>query len=222
MGGNVKLLESDSLIIDIRNRNWPLVISFASLGDKFQFRGLFQDLQVNCIYFRDLKHNWYLNGVPGAGASVSEISNFLSNQMQLHAFTRVISIGASAGGFAALLFGSLMRVDQILAFSPQTFVDKMHRTFYYDYRWRDRVKQIYDGEKSNREFLDVKPFIKCFPNRVDLFYDNSHRLDGIHCRRLKFENINHLKFPDAGHNLIKELKQSGKLHRYINDALTGV
>ena len=35
--------------------------------------------------------------------------------------------GASAGGFAALLFGSWCGADEVIAFSPQTFVDAENR-----------------------------------------------------------------------------------------------
>ena len=39
----------------------------------------------------------------------------------------IITIGGSMGGYAALLFGSLLPVNGIIAFGPQTFIDKDNR-----------------------------------------------------------------------------------------------
>jgi acetyl esterase/lipase len=36
---------------------------------------------------------------------------------------RTVTVGSSAGGYAALLFGHLLEVDEVLAFASQTFLD---------------------------------------------------------------------------------------------------
>lgn len=59
------------------------------------------------------------------------------------------------GGLAAIYFGIQMKVDQTIAFSPQTLIDKFHRIIYWDLRWKDCLKAVHKGnfKKSN---LDLK------------------------------------------------------------------
>lgn len=204
-----------SVLVDIRHADWPLIISFAGLGDQFQFRNILATLNVNVIYLRDLKHNWYLNGVPGVGNTVEEITNFLLDQKALYSFRKIITIGASAGGFAALLYGSRIGADVIMAFSPQTFMGKMQRLLYWDRRWEDRRREIYAGHKGNRAYLDLMPVLKKFEGEVQLFFDKNHRLDNRHARRVKLKHVTYFNFDEGGHTLAKYLKDSGKLMEYI-------
>jgi hypothetical protein len=221
MKGDVPDKHLGNILLDIKNFDWPLVISFAGLGDEFEFRKTFSSLEANVIYIRDLSHNWYLNGIPDVGESVNEICDYFINKIKQYNpnGNKVITIGASAGGFAAILFGSLIDVNQAVAFSPQSFMDKFHRTLYYDYRWKDRVKQIYGGVKTNRQYLDVKPFVKNFSGNVDLFYDKNHRLDYLHGRRIRYKNVIHFQSKNGGHNLVRELRDSGKLIEYIESII---
>ncbi len=208
-----------SVLVDIRHNDWPLIISFAGLGDQFQFKNILSALDVNIIYLRDLRHNWYLNGVPGVGNNVEEITVFLSEQINQHSFRKIITVGASAGGFAALLFGSQIGADVIMAFSPQTFMDRFRRLLYWDRRWEDRRKEIYTGNASNRSYVDLKPVMKTFEGEVQLFYDKNHRLDKIHAKRLILKHVTRFNFDEGGHTLVKYLKDSGKLVSYIKHAI---
>lgn len=208
-----------SVLVDIRHSDWPLIISFAGLGDQFQFRNMLATLDVNVIYLRDLKHNWYLNGVPGVGNTVEEITTFLLGKKSQYSFRKIITIGASAGGFAALLFGSRIGADVIMAFSPQTFMDWFHRLFYWDRRWEDRRREIYAGDAGNRAYLDLKPVLEKFEGKVQLFYDKNHRLDNAHAKRVTLKQVAYFNFDEGGHTLAKHLKDNGKLIDYIQKAL---
>jgi hypothetical protein len=212
--------ELGSVLVEIKGADLPLVFSFAGLGDAFELRKTLADFPVNAIYLRDLKHNWYLNGMPGAGEDVDGVYSFLKKMVETHQPSKVFTLGASAGGFAALLYGSLLKADHILAFSPQTFMDKFHRFIYYDHRWKDREMQIYAGNPSNRVYLDVKPYVKKYQGSVSLFYDKKHRLDFLHGRRIrKSKKVTHYNNDEGGHNLITRLRDSGKLKLYLREIM---
>lgn len=211
--------EFRSMLIDIRNSQWPLIISFAGLGDQFQFAKSLDSLNVNVIYLRDLKHNWYLNGVPGIGGNVGQIAEFLNTKIKEGKYTKVITIGASAGGYAALLYGALLNANVILAFSPQTFIDHFHRLIYWDRRWQDRIAEIYSSTNVNRSYLDLKPLLKKYNGDVKLFFDKFHRIDAIHAKRLTIKNVTYFSSDIGGHALVKHLKENGKLKEYIEHAL---
>lgn len=212
-------VKQGSIYMDIRNSNWPTIVSFAGLGDQFQFKATLANLDVNIIYLRDLKHNWYVNGVVGVGDDVEGVAGFLRARLKELGTSKVITMGASAGGFAAILYGSLLGVHRIIAFSPQTFMDRFHRTIYYDYRWKDRFQQIYAGNRSNRPFLDLKRIVRNYKGKVALFYDKKHRLDNIHARRIKGRNIECFPSAGGGHNLVKELRSVGKLEEYLEEVI---
>jgi hypothetical protein len=208
-----------AVLVDIKNSTWPLVISFAGLGDEFQFRNTLAAFHVNVIYLRDLKHNWYLNGIPGAGANVEEIVSFLKDQISTCSPPKVITMGASAGGFASILYGTLLNANQIVAFSPQTFMNKFYRFLYFDRRWRDRRKQIYSGDVGNRKFLNLEPFVKSYRGSIQIFYDGTHRLDRVHATRLNFPQVKLLSFNKGGHALARSLKDDGQLNELIENIL---
>jgi hypothetical protein len=213
------LTKVESFILDIKNPDWPVVISFAGLGDEFQFRNILSGMNVNVIYIRDLKHHWYLNGLPDIGNDVNEVRAFFVEKIKANSFKRVITIGASAGGFAALLYGTLIQADVVMTFSPQTFVNRFRRLIYWDTRWKDRISEIYGGDKSNRNYLDLRPLVKNYSGSVQLFFDANHRLDSIHAKRLDFKNVTYFPSSEGGHTLAKHLKDNGKLKEYLENIL---
>src|SRR5260221_1260655 len=154
-----RVLYGDSVRVDFKGVNLPLLISFAGLGEEFNFGKTLGVYRVNVIYLRDLNHNWYVNGIPDAGNTVAEVARFLVLKIEEIRPSKVVMLGVSAGGFAALLYGCLLHADAILAFSPQTFMNRLNCVVYLDYRWLDRVVQIYGGDKTNRDFLDIKMLI---------------------------------------------------------------
>jgi hypothetical protein len=219
MAGNSSSTASESFIVDMKDPKWPVIISFAGLGDQFQFRNMLSEMNVNVIYVRDLKHNWYLNGIPDIGNNVEEVKDFFVKKAKGNSSIKVITIGASAGGFAALLYGTLIQADVVMTFSPQTFVNRFRRLIYWDTRWKDRISEIYRGDKSNRNYLDLRPLVKNYIGSVQLFFDANHRLDSIHAKRLDFKNVTYFPSSEGGHTLAKHLKDSGKLKEYLENIL---
>jgi pimeloyl-ACP methyl ester carboxylesterase len=211
--------DGPSVRISFKDKRLPLVIAFAGLGGNFQFVNTLASYDVNVIFLRDLKRNWYLNGIPGAGETVSDIVEFLKNEIEKAGSNKVIAIGASAGAYAALLYGARLQADTIIAFSPQTFLGPLRRILYLDYRWKTRMKQIYEGRKKNEVYYDLKPWLKQFNGEAKLLYDASHRLDRFHAARLKQNNIEHIRFAIGGHGLVKYLKESGELKTLLATAL---
>jgi hypothetical protein len=68
------------------------------------------------IFLRDLHKQWYLSGINESLNNPIKILDFLKSETEGY---RVITIGSSAGGYAALLFGSLLECERIYAFNAQ-------------------------------------------------------------------------------------------------------
>ncbi len=110
--------ESDYLITD--HGADVLMISFGGFHEGFNFVGLGERLGVDGLFLRDRNLDWYLGGVRGIGTDLPAVSRFLREVIGIRPRRRVLCIGQSSGGYAALRFGLEVAPDAVLAFSPQT------------------------------------------------------------------------------------------------------
>jgi hypothetical protein len=215
----VNATEGVAIQIDLKKNGLPLVIAFSGLGAEFNFVKTLKEYPVNAIFIRDLKNNWYVNGLPGVGDTVDEVCQYLTQQIALLNPSKIIMVGSSAGGFAALLYGSLLKVDSILAFSPQTFMTKSKCLLYLDYRWLDRVIEIYASETVNHRYLDLRARVEQHSNETVIVYDKYHRLDRLHAERIQGPHVQLLPKTEGGHNLVRTLRDNGELDLLIRGVL---
>jgi hypothetical protein len=106
--------------------NRKLIISFAPSGhvskDYFFRKSSLVKLKYHrndfdLLYLRNIKQ-WYLGGLTGIGENINHTIAFLKKECMI--YDKVICHGNSAGGFASLLFGSLLKVNHIVTVDPQT------------------------------------------------------------------------------------------------------
>jgi len=84
--------------------------------DKYEWkRNKFPKAQKH-IFIRDIRKQWYLGGINATLDNPMKLLDFLKNET---AGYRVMTIGSSAGGYGALLFGSLLKCERIYAFNAQ-------------------------------------------------------------------------------------------------------
>lgn len=125
-------------------------------------------------------------------------------------FDRVVLTGASMGGFAALNFAPLIPEARVLAFSPQSTMNKVIAPF--EQRFPFAVR------KSNWEgmpFLDAAaavPYIR----RAVVVYDPFVPEDRAHAARLSGPNVQLLRVPFTTHEAIRVILKSGTFPVLIN------
>lgn len=130
-------------------------------------------------------------------------------------FRRVVLTGASMGGFAALNFAPLIPEARVLAFSPQTTMNRGIAP--YEARFPYAVK------RSNWEgmpFLDAAaavPYIR----RAVVVYDPFVPEDRAHAARLAGPNMQLLRVPFATHEAIRVVLKSGTFPVLINALVEG-
>lgn len=68
------------------------------------------------IFIRDIRKQWYLGGINATLDNPLKLLDFLKKET---AGYRTFTIGSSAGGYGAILFGSLLECERIYAFNAQ-------------------------------------------------------------------------------------------------------
>lgn len=168
----------------------------------FEFRNFLEENFSNYdkIFCRDEKVQWYNFGITGLTKDINDTLDFL--HQKISKYKKVIFIGSSMGGYAAILFGSILNVDTIIAFRPQTFLNKVLDNF-------------------DKNFEDVKPYIN---NTTQYYiYGDSNIIDpnDIHsieyCRRIsEFSNVYITEINDFD---LKSYKDRGLLLRDFNQII---
>lgn len=113
----------------------------------------------NCsvLFVRDRQKCWYLRGVHGESEDVHSTVAFFQREADRIGVDRIITLGSSMGGYAAILYGHLLHAEQAIAFGPQLFLDKSHRNCLGDSRWKTGLDDLSCGlERKFRRFLNVR------------------------------------------------------------------
>ena len=200
----------------------PLIIAFGGIGGGiqqplFEFKKfLSKNIDCHVIFIRDTNRSWYHKGVIGFGKNINELKNNIKENINKINYSMIITIGGSMGGYAALLFGSLLPVNGIIAFGPQTFIDKDNRKKYKDNRWKSELKKLYNNNNDDT-YYDLSKL--SFQNiNVQIIYGYDHDLDKIHAERMKNKNVI-VTGECCGHAVAKNLRNNGMLDKIINDMI---
>ena len=120
-------------------------------------------------------------------------------------FRRVLFVGASMGGFAALTYSKLVPGSGVLAFSPQSSLAPQLVPFEGRY---GRAQRRFDW--SGPEHCDAAEGIPAASD-VTLVYDPFVPEDKAHAKRLSGPNVRVLHAQHMGHQAIRVLKHVGVL-----------
>jgi hypothetical protein len=213
-------------VLDVVEPGGPLLVVFGGLSGEmtmppFEFFKTCEVLQVNKLFLRDHAQAWYHRGCVGLGGSLSEIADALRRQVNDLAPSRLVVLGNSAGGFAAIYFGTLLGAHRIIAFSPQTFIDRWTRRRYGDRRWAREIGAMRNDPPLERVY-DLRQPLKrsARTTQIDLYYARDLHLDSIHCTRLKaFPNVKGVPIEGDSHTVARTLKESGRLQQIVADSL---
>jgi hypothetical protein len=118
-----------------------LIVSFAGHDKMFYGIPRFEFVKIlekhfphiSRYFYVDTNLKCYLQGIPGITETVEETVEYL--KQVIAPYKHVVFLGTSSGGYAATLFGSLLQVHCIVAFTPVTILKKVSRP--ENEKWRD-------------------------------------------------------------------------------------
>lgn len=219
-------IASDSVIrIDPFPDSDTILIAFSGMRvERFNFVYASRRLPVYKIFVRDPYDCWYQCGISDVADSIDKTADYFARLIDEHRFRRVVLTGVSAGGYAALLFGWLLNVDEVHAVAPRCFLDLRNRIAHSDFRAFKYVERLYGSDRPQREYFDLKPLfatIKSVTTVFHIYYSETSPLDWVHATHVKgFPGIVLHPFEEGGHvTLGMRLARDGTLERTFARAL---
>lgn len=111
------------------------------------------------IFIRDVFKQWYLTGINIKINTPQKLTEFLRKETEGY---NIITIGSSAGGYAAILHGSLLSAKYVLAFNPQFEIKSL-----LDTSSETKNPIVFRKQKKENEYYDIIPYIN---KDTDIFY----------------------------------------------------
>ena len=216
------------VVLDLQTESPTLLVLFGGIAGGvsmpvFEFFRLTSGFPAKKAFLRDPRRGWYQLGIPGVGDSSADVRALLAATIDRAGAERVVMAGASAGGFAALLFGTWCAVDEVIAFSPQTFVDAENRRLAGDTRWPEQIEfllQTVDSLSATLDLLDVLPDTPG-KTRYQVHVSSDDPLDLVHAHRIASRGgVEIFEHERGGHRLVKTLRDRGLLQPMLLQALS--
>jgi len=154
--------------------------------DKYEWRRNRFPKARKHIFIRDIQKQWYLGGINSSLDHPDKLVDFL--KMETNGF-EIFTIGSSAGGFAAILFGSLLRAKRVYAFNAQL---NLYTTLKASNSLTDPILfQHLNNENINR-FYDLSLLLN---STTEYFYFQSalSKIDTDQFNSISFSAQNQLK-----------------------------
>lgn len=206
-----------------------LLIAFGGLASRldgippFEFLSALSGQSARRVFVRDLNQSWYQEGVRGISTTLDATTDALRDLVAESGADRIVTLGVSAGGFAAIYFGCRLGADFVLAFGPQTFTSTRLRRWHRDRRWTTEIARI-DALDPHTTCRDLRPIVAAartgeHATEIEIHYGRHSRVDRAHARRLRGLEQVSLVEHDAGHNTAKALKDRGELDPILRRAV---
>ena len=146
------------------------------------------------IFIRDNKKQWYLEGINNDINSIEKLEVFLKSETKGY---KTLMIGSSAGGYAAVLFGSLLKSEYIFSFNGQFKLYDLLKSS------NESIDPIIFREKNNptiNQYFSLKKVINN-PSIVYYFYSNKSSWDITNKKHIENINLNIIAFNTSNHGI---------------------
>ncbi|MGK5042704.1 hypothetical protein ACQ4WQ_20445 [Janthinobacterium sp. GB1R12] len=238
----------DDVLVDRIVPGAPLVIAFGFVSwttrPAFDFYGRLRKLEqasgqpLNKILVRDSGNAWYHRRIAGLGNHVDETAQALRDLVRRIAPSQVTTVGQSMGGYAAVMFGLLLDVQQIVAFGPLSFLDVQQARLYHELRWLPVMESLAQDPPLSG-YYDLAALCRAratghtrmhlvFGTRPDAANpgagaSESVNLDAMHAQRLAaFGRCTLHPFPQSGHAVVQHLIDTKRINGLLASCILGL
>jgi hypothetical protein len=212
--------------MELNSASDTLLIAFAGINGAlgifpFEFFNITKGFNINKIFIRDFGQSWHHTGMIDVSCNIEGTARYLQDFIKKQGYKKVVCLGNSMGGYAAIVIGTLINADCVHAFAPQTFLDGENRNKFNDNRWPEQISNI--PATTDKKYLDLAVFFKDYRGRceINIYYSSDERIDIVHAQHLtNCHNIILHCYGHGGHLLVQFLKKTGELYRILRNSLT--
>lgn len=215
---------SISILYDFKADSEVLFMTFSGVGigigvPFFEFMKVLDQHDVKKILVRDVHKSWYHAGLIHLADSIDESVPVIQDLIKQSGAKKVVILGNSMGGYAAILYAALLGADEVLAFSPTTFANWKNRIRYLDYR--QHFKYLKNAKNKPYHYYDLVGVPGMDKPAIHIYFDTDFRPDRNHALHLARSYANVTLHPQHGgkHAVIKKIKERGDLDIIIRDAI---
>ncbi len=210
--------DSDTLIIAFTGQAEGMMM------DSFEFFAVTNTINCSRILLKDPSKSVYLKGIGGKLNSMDKLIHRLKSDIDSINPKIVTLIGTSGGGFAALLYGHLLKANFVHAFGPTTCINSVE--LLKKQSWK-KIKKNYKKlilyyilligiyfRPKIRKFLDLKKVLSSYNGvtQYNIYACEGHEKDVLAANHLKdCKNLKILKQPCNVHNVVRCMIKNQKL-----------
>jgi hypothetical protein len=219
--------------VDLSTNSDRLFVAFGSLRlekevPPFEYVRTLNNLPVKRVFIRDLRKIFYLRGLPGISDDLIGIRDYLQDIRERESIEKLVIVGGSAGGYAALLMGWLMAADEVYVFSPITYLPTRKGLEWlellYGRNWRliwTSLQTRFDS-RIPRWHYDLRNVLTQDNGRTryHIYYGGRNEKDVVRCQRMAgLPGVQLYKYDWDTHHIDRYLQQTGEWQRIFRDAV---
>ncbi len=209
------------------NSGDTLLVLFAGMGWKksiptFIFYNFLKEYKnIDKLFLRDITCRYYLTGLRNITKDLNSTIEFIRNLTSKKKYKKIVALGCSAGGYAAILYGHLLKFTNVTVFSPQVVLNNKKTDLIGDTYNAPKTCEFLKNKNPDDEFyqkcLDLKNFIP-FDTKINIYYSEraNNGADKKHALYLESENCKVIENSGNNHLLALELRDKGELKEIID------
>lgn len=207
------------------NGSDTLLIPFAGMGWKnsiptFIFYNFLKAYpNIDKLFVRDISCRYYMTGLKYSTVTLEETLALIKSYIQRKSYKKIVGLGCSAGGFAAILYGQVLQFTKVLAFAPQTVLNHKKDTLIEDVYNAPNTCKWLRTRREDEFYLNCLDLnnMKPFPCPVEIHYsvNGNKGIDKKHALYLECNNCEIHEHPGNDHMIALTLRNNGKLKEII-------
>jgi hypothetical protein len=209
--------------------NNPLVIAFSSSREHYDWKETLvetlSDLNLNLLFVMDASDVWWHGPFPGLNKyGAVGLKEFFEEKINKIKPSKIITIGASKGGYGAVLFGSFLNVDLVMAFSPQREVLYDNLGYYHIPERFKKLEEMYPDFKMDTTYMKFENVLSLYGDKTiyNIFYGNRNIEDSKAAKlvqSIKGNSTNLYEIETEDHKVAHIFKKEGTIEKIIRDFL---
>lgn len=213
---------------DFSGRSKSLLIAMAGAYVKkpgqFEWKNTwtykYKHLDYKKFYVADLRKSWWWGMreeelkkfSPGYGPFA--LVEFMKNYIEKANIEQFAIMGLSMGGYGAILLGALLGADEVIAFSPQTYLTEFRIE-------KAKLRKKYKGLSVDMNLTKLKNFLSEYNNektQFRIYYGELNKGDTKHAKDIEqFKNVHLYPVNSKKHTVAGPLIQNGTVSDLIKE-----